>query len=596
MTLDSPSKFRNLNTLWAFVLVETLQQLGLKTAVICPGSRSSPLTIAFAENSQIEAIPVLDERSASFLALGLAQKSRFPVALVCTSGTAGANFYPAIIEAKISHIPLLVLTADRPPELQHCHAGQAIDQVKLYGNYANEYIYLGLPGVEIEQLQYLRQTAIYALQRTLSPTGGIVHLNIPFREPLAPLFRPGVEAIPADFFSGIEKIRLSPFSPSHPLLSQWQEEEHGIIIAGVDQSQNPWAYCRAIARLSQALNWVVLTEALSPIRNYAGLNPSLVTTYDIILRNPQIAETLAPKMVIQIGNLPTSKMLRNWLKETCPQRWILDTNFENLDPLHGQTTHLPITVEQLTFQDPNPKELTAESPYLQQWCQAQSKISHAINQEMQGIDTFLEGKVSWLLSQNLPAATPIFIANSMSVRNVEYFWMPRNSGIRPYFNRGANGIDGTLSTALGIAHRNQSSILLTGDLALLHDTNGFLFSNQFQGHLTILLINNNGGGIFEMLDIAKFEPPFEEFFAMPQNLDFAQLAATYNVEYQLMENWEQLQKLLNPLPEKGIRILEIPTNRKVDAKWLKTNLEQFATNLTKEEEISIKVDENDEFQ
>jgi 2-succinyl-5-enolpyruvyl-6-hydroxy-3-cyclohexene-1-carboxylate synthase len=157
----------------------------------------------------------------------------------------------------------------------------------------------------------------------------------------------------------------------------------------------------------------------------------------------------------------------------------------------------------------------------------------------------------------------------MPVRDAEAFWLPSNSGIRPFFNRGANGIDGTLSTALGVAHRSQSTVLLTGDLAFLHDTNGLLHSKYLQGHLTVVLINNNGGGIFEKLPISNFDPPFEEFFAMPQRINFAQLATTYGLEYHHIKDWTHLQQLLNPLPERGIRLLEIPTDRKADAAWLK---------------------------
>ena len=194
---------------------------------------------------------------------------------------------------------------------------------------------------------------------------------------------------------------------------------------------------------------------------------------------------------------------------------------------------------------------------------------------MTAMNQMFEGKAAWLLSQTLPPGTPIFIANSMPVRDVEFFWTPNNSGIQPFFNRGANGIDGTLSTALGIAHRHQSSVMLTGDLALLHDTNGFLLRNKFVGHLTIILINNNGGGIFEMLPIAKFEPPFEEFFATPQDINFAQMCATYGIEHELITDWEQLKLRLNPLPTQGIRVLELKTHRKIDAMWRQDNLCKF---------------------
>jgi 2-succinyl-5-enolpyruvyl-6-hydroxy-3-cyclohexene-1-carboxylate synthase len=175
--------FRNTNSVWASIMAETLKRLGLTTAVICPGSRSTPLAIAFAQAEGVDAIPILDERSASFFALGIARKSRLPVALVCTSGTAGANFYPAVIEASESRVPLLVLTADRPPELRDCNSGQTIDQLKLFGTYPNWYTELALPSLEIEMLCYLRQTLVHAWERSLYPVPGVVHLNIPFRDP-----------------------------------------------------------------------------------------------------------------------------------------------------------------------------------------------------------------------------------------------------------------------------------------------------------------------------------------------------------------------------------------------------------------------------
>jgi 2-succinyl-5-enolpyruvyl-6-hydroxy-3-cyclohexene-1-carboxylate synthase len=219
------------------------------------------------------------------------------------------------------------------------------------------------------------------------------------------------------------------------------------------------------------------------------------------------------------------------------------------------------------------------SAYLDQWCAAEAKVRSGVDQKMSTIPQLFEGKAAWLLSQSLPPKTPLFIANSMPVRDVEFFWKPNNSGIRPFFNRGANGIDGTLSTALGIAHQNQSSVMLTGDLALLHDTNGFLLNNKFVGHLTIVLINNNGGGIFEMLPISKFDPPFEEFFTTPQNINFAQLCVTYGVEHHLIQSWEQLSQLLNPFPTEGIRVLELQTNRKADARWRQENLAKFAADI-----------------
>ncbi len=579
-----PIDFRNTNTVWASILAETLQRLGLIAAVICPGSRSTPLAVAFAQNTKIEAIPVLDERSAAFFALGIARKSGLPVAIICTSGTAGANFYPAVIEARESRVPLLILTADRPPEMRDCHSGQTIDQVKLYGNYPNWQTELAVPSVDIGLLRYLRQTIIHAWERSQFPVKGPVHINLPFRDPLAPIPDTTTNLLqsqfqPEAFFAHISHSPLpTPHSPLPTPHSEWQKYHRGIIIAGLAQPQNPREYCSAVGELSKMLGFPVLGEGLSPIRNYAQLNPYLISSYDLILRDRKLAETLKPEIVIQIGELPTSKELRAWLNKYQPQCWIIDSSDQNLDSLHGKTIHLRISVEEMGSGEwgvgSGGGEVgkislldTTQPDYLAKWCEVEAEVRSKIDNKMSGISQLFEGKAAWLLSQILPPETPLFIANSMPVRDVESFWVPGNRRIRPFFNRGANGIDGTLSTALGIAHRNESTVILTGDLALLHDTNGFLLKQKLVGHLTIVLINNNGGGIFEILPISQFEPPFEEFFATPQSVNFAQLCGSYGVEHHLIESWSELQELLNPLPKVGIRVLEVPTNRKVDARW-----------------------------
>ncbi|MFM7407721.1 MAG: 2-succinyl-5-enolpyruvyl-6-hydroxy-3-cyclohexene-1-carboxylic-acid synthase [Cuspidothrix sp.] len=562
--------FNNLNQLWSYVLTETLKRLGLNYAVICPGSRSTPLTVAFVQQiPHIEAIPILDERSAAFFALGRAKATDKPVVLVCTSGTAGANFYPAVIEAKESRVPLLILTTDRPAELRDCHSGQTIDQVKLYGNYPNWQTELATPSLDMGMLSYVRQTVVHAWERGQFSNAGAVHLNIPFRDPLAPIpdgtdFTLDTE----DFFSSLVSTPLPISNYQLPITN----DQKGIIIAGVAQVQDAEKYCRAIAHLSQTLQWPVLAEGLSPVRNYADLNPNIISTYDILLRNQQLAQELTPEIVIQIGEMPTSKELRNWLITNNSQRFVIDDCDQNLDPLHGKTTHLRMSVTKISNLQ---VEKFEESEYLQKWCAVEKQVRKNIDNYFNQIEELIESKTAWLISQALPPETPLFIANSMPVRDVEFFWKPNNLKINPYFNRGANGIDGTLSTALGIAHHQQSSVMLTGDLALLHDTNGFLIRNKFIGHLTIILINNNGGGIFEMLPIAKFNPPFEEFFATPQDIDFSQLCATYNVEHELINSWDELKDKLKHLPKTGIRVLEIRTDRKKDVMWRKENLVKF---------------------
>jgi 2-succinyl-5-enolpyruvyl-6-hydroxy-3-cyclohexene-1-carboxylate synthase len=317
----------------------------------------------------------------------------------------------------------------------------------------------------------------------------------------------------------------------------------------------------------------VLAEGLSPLRNYANLQPHLITTYDKILRDPELAQSLQPEIVIRIGEMPTSKVLREWLTKFQPQTWIISESSRSIDPLHGRSQHFFTTIEHLKV--PLPKGDLGGSPHLpptdyrQTWSIAEQTTRYTIDQTLNATPQLLESKVAWLLSQTLPQNSQIFISNSMPVRDVEYFWQPNDRHIRPYFNRGANGIDGTLSTALGVAHYGQPTVLLTGDLALLHDTNGFLIRQYFQGSLTIVLINNNGGGIFGMLPIAQFDPPFEEFFSTPQNINFAHLCQTYEIGHTIIQDWQHFEQCLSRIATNGIRILEINTDRHHDTQWRK---------------------------
>jgi 2-succinyl-5-enolpyruvyl-6-hydroxy-3-cyclohexene-1-carboxylate synthase len=585
---------RNLNTLWASVLVETLYRLGLRTAIICPGSRSAPLAVAFAQHPQIEALPLLDERSASFFALGLARRTHRPVVLVCTSGTAGANFYPAVIEARQSRVPLLVMTADRPPEMRDCNAGQAIAQQHLFSHYPNWFCELAVP--ETGLLAYLRQTLVQAWDRTQYPVPGPVHLNIPLRDPLAPVEDATFTAplIPGEFFSHLSDRQPLPASAAE--LPPLDFPERGLILVGPCQSEMPEDFCWAISSLANHLGYPVLAEGLSPLRSHAHLLPNLVSGYDVILRNSELAQQLRPDLVIRLGDMPTSKVLRQWLSQIQPQQWVIDESDQNLDPLHGYTLHLRTNAINFASAIALSENPAIASDCCQHWIDLDLQLREAIAELMTQNEvaypgnapapspspqTLRESKVAWLLSRTLPPDTPIFISNSMPVRDVEWFWLPSPSRVLPFFNRGANGIDGSLSTAMGIAHASeQAAVMLTGDLALLHDTNGFLGRSHFRGHLTIILINNNGGGIFEMLPIRQFDPPFEEFFATPQAIEFSQLAATYGVQHEAIGDWETLAQRLNPLPQAGVRILEVKCDRASDAAWRKAKLSELAAGLT----------------
>lgn len=575
MLIDS----RTTNSLWASVLVETLRRCGVDHVVISPGSRSTPLTLAFAAQPDLNAIPVLDERSAAFFALGLARQHHRPVALLCTSGTAAANYFPALIEASESGVPLLVLTADRPPEMRACASGQTIDQQKLFGGYVSYFHELAVPVASEAMLRYLRQTVAHAVGRTLHRGGGPVHLNVPFRDPLVPTddnpdIAPVANAIDWDHFFG--QIR--------PVDQEWQvvaplpyivAEVHGIIVVGPESRREPAEFVALVGELARKLGWAVLTDGLSPLRNHGDAVPHLVTTADLILRNATAAERLTPEAVLVVGGWPTSKVLRAWVEASGARIFLQSARADNRDALHGRTQTFP-SLETLVQLLP---EITEPNGYQRLWASYEGKLRPALDARVQAMTELFEGKAAWLLAQHLPEETSLLVANSMPVRDVEYFWPSNARRVWPFCNRGANGIDGTLSTALGLAHDSgRPAVLLTGDLALLHDTNGFLLRSKLRGSLTILLINNNGGGIFEHLPVATCEP-FEEFFATPQEVDFASLCKTYGVEHLVVNSWIHLTELVSTLPAKGVRVLELRTDRKRDAATRKVLFREVAATL-----------------
>ncbi len=578
--MNSPTSIalddRNTNSLWGSVLVETLHRLGLRQAVISPGSRSTPLTLALARHPGVESIPLLDERSAAFFALGLARRSRCPVLLLCTSGTAGANYFPAIIEAQESGVPLLVITADRPPEMRDCSSGQTIDQQKLFGSHVNFYHELAVPVASLAMLRYLRQTTAQAWERTRWPFAGPVHLNAPFRDPLPPIADGTVAALRGAlkekrFFAALkaEHSDLNLPANSRPAAAALRamRSARGIIVVGQAQPANPAAHAAVIGRLSSALGWPVLADALSPLRNYQRMLPHLVTTYDLVPRAAGWARLLQPERVLCIDGWPTSKQLRGWLESTDAEMFLLNPRPQNADALHGRTRPLRFSVEALAAVA---KPAARPGAWLPLWARVEKKLAGELQRGLARATGFFEGGISRILPGVLPKQTPIFVANSMPVRDAEYFWPANDRGHELFFNRGANGIDGTLSTALGVAHgAGRPAVLLTGDLALLHDTNGFLLGSKFKGSLTIVLINNNGGGIFEHLPVAQFNPPFEEFFATPQNVDFKQLCATYRVKHIRVRDRKHLAGLVSKLPGRGIRVLEVRTDRKRDAAFRK---------------------------
>ncbi|MEI6460599.1 MAG: 2-succinyl-5-enolpyruvyl-6-hydroxy-3-cyclohexene-1-carboxylic-acid synthase [Verrucomicrobiota bacterium] len=558
-------KFLNTNALWGAVGAKTLQRCGLTHVIISPGSRSTPLAHAFATTAGLNSIVALDERSAAFQALGLSKATGCPTALLCTSGTAAANYLPAVIEARLSGTPLIILTADRPPELRECHSGQTINQNGIYGSYPVWSAEVAVPANDLGLLRHWRQTLVNAWQCSQGPLAGPVHLNLPFRDPLAPTESEKGFKTPAGF--DLEAFTKLPPNPIvRPTLtpatvaSLLPQTDRGVIVVGPHAFENRDESAAALRELSQLTGWPILSDGAGTLRGDLAGDASLVSGYDLILRDAKAARALRPQAAVFVGPLPTSKVLRAWLKDGDITALQLGRVGENTDPTHSRWCRLD---GQLV--PSGDKISTKASAYAKAWQTAQKaaakKLTRIVN-----VDWPFEGRVVSLLDEALGPDDRLFVGSSMPIRDVEWFYHPPGPGPEVLTNRGANGIDGTVSTALGASLDGKRTVLLCGDLTFLHDSNALLSAYGHAGDLTILVINNEGGGIFNHLAVADDTAHFEKLWGTPQAADLGKLCAAHKVRHDLANDWNDLRRHLE-IRGKGVRVIEFRTDRETNAAW-----------------------------
>jgi 2-succinyl-5-enolpyruvyl-6-hydroxy-3-cyclohexene-1-carboxylate synthase len=539
----------------ALVLVDELRRLGLTHAFVAPGSRSTPLALSLVGQEGIQTHVVIDERSAAFCALGLAKRTKRPVAVVCTSGTAAANFYPAVIEADRSRTPLLVLTADRPPELRHTGANQTIDQIKLYGDAVRWFVEVGVPEALPGSVRYWRSTICRAWAEALGSPAGPVHLNLAFRDPLVPVADPAGFPFPLDGRSDGQPWTTTSRPSRGPadgdledLVSLAGGTERGIVVAG----ECPGA--AGAAAIARRLGWPLLADPLSEARSGEGA----ISTYEALLRHPGFAAAMVPDVVIRVGRLGASRPLANYLAPEVRQV-IVDPDGGWADP--GRSAASLVRADPRLVAEALP-EHPRSSAWRAAWLRAEEVARRTIDAELDGDDTPSEPRVARDVAAGCPEGTTLLVASSMPVRDVESFMRPR-PGIRLLGNRGASGIDGFVSTAVGAALCGEGpTVALAGDLSVLHDTNGLLAARDLPVDLVVVVVNNDGGGIFSFLPQADLPEHFERLFGTPHGLSFEALAGVYGCGYEHVQRAGDLPGALQAALDAGrVRLLEVRTDR-----------------------------------
>jgi 2-succinyl-5-enolpyruvyl-6-hydroxy-3-cyclohexene-1-carboxylate synthase len=540
-------------------LLDEFVRCGMRHACTSPGSRNTPIVLSMARERRLKAWSHVDERAAGFFALGAAKASGRPVAVTCTSGTAAANLLPAVIEAREAGLPLIVLTADRPPELRDIGAGQTIDQIKLYGDAVKWFVELGVPEATPERMRWVRSLACRAYWTAASGRPGPVHINMPLREPLVL-----EQLLPEDEPGGGGRADGAPWVEQHvsgpdvPALPRLHEFRRTVFIVG-DLGPEPGLGARLAAFAARA-RVPLLADPLSGARS----GPAAIAHFDLILRDPATAAALRPDVVCRIGDLPTSKPLRAWLaglddaihvQFTPDERWI--------DPVSRTGSRIVGSLADLVARVESDEVAADDSDWLDRWCAADSAVAHAIAEPLLAAGLSEPAAIT-ALGQFLPAGATLFVGASMPIRDVEEFFPALNEPPRVLANRGANGIDGTVSSAFGVAAATGSAevVLLLGDVTLAHDIGGLLAARRLGLKLTIVLLNNDGGGIFNFLAVSSEGEAFEQHIATPTGLDFSQAAVLYGCGYQRVGDIDELAgALMRSLAGPDTTIIEVRTDR-----------------------------------
>jgi 2-succinyl-5-enolpyruvyl-6-hydroxy-3-cyclohexene-1-carboxylate synthase len=560
----------NRNTALASAFAEELARCGLRQAILSPGSRSTPLALALWRQPEIEATVIVDERSAAFLALGAAQASGAPVALLCTSGTAAANYHPAICEADHSAAPLLVLTADRPPELRGIGAGQAIDQLKLYGDSVRWFCEVGTHEADDDGLLHYRATACRAFAVARGETRpGPVHLNFPFREPLAPLPEKGaVSAADPLALTGRDARPLTAVTPIDMEPSQFlldevsnhiAEADIGVIVAG--RQLDP-ELREPLAHLARVAGYPILAEPTSQIRCGPHDRSHVITAYDLLLRDGRFREATAPDLVLRFGEMPASKPLRSWLADSGADQIVVDPLGDWNEPTRRAAALLRA----------DPTELAAgwaarlgeARPAPAMWLEAEQAARGAIEAELGGLDALTEPGLQLALGNAYSDGELVYTASSMPIRDQEAFLPASATDATFLCNRGANGIDGLISAGIGAAHATgKPTTIVTGDLGLLHDIGGLAALREVSTAVRIVVIDNDGGGIFHFLpqEQALDGPEFEALLGTPRGVDAAKAAALFDLPHRRLDSLDGLVDALAA----GTGLIELKTNRKTNA-------------------------------